>query len=191
MGDLPAREVPGPHRRRGGVERSARQGRGPRSLCPASCATCDGSAPGSAEDPVAHDVLERRGGHAGSKHGERAWRAHRPVHDDAFDLVLARVLRQSQQRFGHLGLGGARGLGFQEQQAAAAAGDDEVDLQALRVAEVVELLGAAGAELALGDLAGDEALEHGAEERRALQLGFAALLTAAPSYEMHFLKNKS
>ena len=57
---------------------------------------------------------------------------------------------------------------------AARVGKKEVDLKALLVAEEVELHARASIDLALNDLAGDEALEERSEEGRAVELGLGA-----------------
>jgi len=59
----------------------------------------------------------------------------------------------------------ARRLRLTQHQPAVAEWHYEVDFQPLLIAKVVELTSLATAELGLGDLAGDEALEHSAEER--------------------------
>ena len=64
----------------------------------------------------------------------------------------------------------ARRFGFDEPQIAALARHNEIHLQPLLVAKVVQLAPPARIQLSLHDFASDEALEQRAQERRLLQL---------------------
>ena len=63
----------------------------------------------------------------------------------------------------------SRGLHLDQRQPPRTRRDDEIHLETLRVAEVVELAPPAGGRLPLRDLRGDEPLVHRSHERRTLQ----------------------
>ena len=76
-----------------------------------------------------------------------------------------------EQGFGHHRGRGSRVFGFQQRQAAIGAGNDEVDFQALLVAEVVDLPSPTGVDLPFGQFRGDHPLVGGAGEDAAIQGG--------------------
>src|SRR5262245_40936673 len=79
-------------------------------------------------------------------------------------------LRESLQGSGHVGQRSPAALALDQSERSVGSGQDEVDLEALLVSEHVELASAAGVDLLLRDLGGDESLEKSAEERRAGEL---------------------
>ena len=78
---------------------------------------------------------------------------------------------EREHGLGHGGEGSARCFALDHPETASAGGEEEVDLKALLVAEVVELWGFARVDLALENLGGDRTLKYGSVKGGSLQLG--------------------
>jgi hypothetical protein len=94
------------------------------------------------------------------------------MNEDARDVVPVGSGSQSHERLGHRGCDRAGRLCFDERERAIAGGHDQIDLEALLVPEVVDLLPTPGIQLLLDDFRGDEPLEERTEKRRPTELAF-------------------
>jgi hypothetical protein len=91
------------------------------------------------------------------------------MHDVALHVVPLHRGREPRDRARVLRHDCSRGLHLDQRQPPRTRRDDEIHLETLRVAEVVELAPPAGGRLPLRDLRGDEPLVHRSQERRTLQ----------------------
>jgi hypothetical protein len=82
------------------------------------------------------------------------------------DVVAVGSGSQSHEWLGHRRCDRAGGLGFDERERAVAGGHDQIDLEALLIPEVVNLLPTPGIQLLLDDFRGNEPFEERTEKRR-------------------------
>src|SRR5262245_12128813 len=88
----------------------------------------------------------------------------RPMDQQSIDDVPADDSAQPHQRFGHLRTNRPGGFDLHERQRSAAARNDEIHLEALLIAEIVNLLSSATIDLLLDDFGRNEALEQRTEK---------------------------
>ncbi len=91
------------------------------------------------------------------------------MHDPALDLIALDGSPQPAEHLGGCGQDGSRGLRLEQKEPPIARRYQEIDLQALLVAKVVEIAGLSASELELDDLGSDEALEDRAQKRGTIQ----------------------
>ena len=96
------------------------------------------------------------------------------AHDERGCFVAFDVLCESRERLCHIGHRRSCGLCFEQGERPPAERHEEVHLEPLLVAEVIERPLPSGVDLILRDFCGDESLEYGSEKRRLTERSLGA-----------------
>jgi len=96
----------------------------------------------------------------------------RAMDDEAACAASGNRFGKARKRLCHGGHHGSRGFRFNEPDAPIPYGENEIHLQPLLIAEIVQLLSPAGIDLPFDEFGGHKALEEGSKKRGPIQYPF-------------------